>query len=124
MRRIFVLLLILGSLCACAPAEPMVVVPVTVVAGPTCPVISDPPDPACDDRPVDGAELLVMGANGQQVAAVRSDARGRADLHLAIGSYTVRPQPVEGLMGTAAQVALVVSASPEALVISYDTGIR
>jgi hypothetical protein len=31
---------------------------------------------------------------------------------------------VEGLMGTAAEVALVVTASPEPVVISYDTGIR
>ncbi len=124
MRRTFVLLLILGTLAACAPTEATVGVPVTVLAGPTCPVISDPPDPACDDRPVDGAELLVIGANGQQVASVRSDAQGRAELRLAEGSYTVLPQPVEGLMGTAAEVTLVVTASPEAVVISYDTGIR
>jgi hypothetical protein len=124
MRRSFVLLLIIGSLAACSPAERTVVVPVTVVAGPTCPVVSDPPDPACDDRPVEGAELLVLGANGQQVSVVRSDAQGRAELRLAEGRYTVQPQPVAGLMGTAAEVALVVTASPEPVVISYDTGIR
>ena len=118
------LLLLLGALAACTPAAPTVVVPVTVVAGPTCPVVSDPPDPACDDRPVGGAELLVMGANGQQVASVRSDVQGRAELRLAIGSYTVRPQPVEGLMGTAPEVTLTVTESPEPLVIAYDTGIR
>lgn len=100
------------------------VVPITVVVGPTCPVISDPPGPACDDRPVEGAELLVLGANGQQVAAVRSDAQGHAELRLAAGSYKVRPQPVAGLMGTAPEVALIVAASPEPVVIGYDTGIR
>jgi hypothetical protein len=31
---------------------------------------------------------------------------------------------VDGLMGTAADVALVVTATPETVVISYDTGIR
>jgi len=124
MRRTLRILLILGALSACAPAEPTVVVPITVVAGPTCPVISDPRDPACDDRPVDGAELVVIGANGQQVASALSDAQGRAELRLAEGSYTIRPQPVDGLMGTAADVALVVTATPETVVISYDTGIR
>jgi hypothetical protein len=123
-RRTLLLLLALASVAACTPAEVTVKVPVIVVAGPTCPVVSDPPDPACDDRPVADAELLVFGANGQQVANARSDAQGRAELRLAEGSYTVRPQPVEGLMGTAAEVALVVTASPEPIVISYDTGIR
>ena len=118
------LLVLAGAMAACAPAEATVVVPVTVVAGPTCPVISDPPDPACDARAVAGAELLVFGANGQQVASVRSDAQGRAELRLAEGRYTLRPQPVEGLMGTAEEVALVVTASPEPIVVSYDTGIR
>lgn len=118
------ILFLLGVLAACGPAEPTVVVPVTVVAGPTCPVVRDPPDPACDDRPVAGAELLVFGASGQQVAAVRSDAQGAAVLRLAEGTYTMRPQPVDGLMGTAPEVTLVVTASTEPVVIGYDTGIR
>ena len=50
--------------------------------------------------------------------------RAEAELRLAEGSYTIRPQPVDGLMGTAADVALVVTATPETVVISYDTGIR
>ena len=86
--------------------------------------IQSVPLPSSHASRVVGAELLVMGANGQQVAEVRSDAQGRAELRLAIGSYTVRPQPVEGLMGTAPEVTLTVTESPEPLVIAYDTGIR
>ena len=32
----------------------------TVTAGPVCPVVSDPPDPACADRIVQGAEIAVQ----------------------------------------------------------------
>ncbi|MDH3469756.1 MAG: hypothetical protein OEM94_00405, partial [Acidimicrobiia bacterium] len=31
-----------------------------VHAGPTCPVMQDPPQTGCEDRAVDGAELLVL----------------------------------------------------------------
>ena len=106
-----------------APAE-MTEVPITVVAGPTCPVVTDPPDPACADRPVEGAELVILGADGRQVASVRSDAAGLVNVDLAHGSYLVRPQAVDGLMGTPAEVELVVGEGPVGLTVSYDTGIR
>lgn len=113
-------------LSACAPAPvPGVEVPIQVVAGPVCPVVTDPPDPSCADRPVAGAELAVIDAGGEEVARVTTDRQGRATLSLPAGAYTVRPQPVEGLMGTPSEIDLVVAAgSPTPLVIAYETGIR
>ena len=97
-----------------------------VLAGPTCPVVRDPPDPACEDRPVAGAEIVAVDAQGQEVARASSDAEGGFSLALAAGEYQLVPQPVEGLLGTASPTAIVVveGAPPEPVTIVYDTGIR
>jgi hypothetical protein len=117
-------LLSLLSLVACAQPADTILVTVIVSAGPVCPVVTEPPDPACADRPVDGAELVVIGQSGRKVATERTNSAGRTSLALAAGTYTIRPQPVPGLMGTPADIPLVVDRSTPALIISYDTGIR
>lgn len=97
-----------------------------VTAGPTCPVVTDPPDPNCAERPVAGAELVIRDANAAQVARATSGADGRFAVALAPGAYEVSPQPVDGLMGTPAplEVRVEVGEPSEQLAISYDTGIR
>jgi hypothetical protein len=97
-----------------------------VVAGPTCPVVTDPPDPACADRPVEGAVIVVVNGSGAEVARATSAADGTFAIGLAPGAYRVVPQDVEGLMGTAdSQDVAVVAGEPMAeLTIAYDTGIR
>jgi hypothetical protein len=98
----------------------------TVTAGPTCPVVTDPPDPSCADRPVAGAVLVVTTLAGVELDRTTSDAEGRFALSLPPGTYRLEPQPVEGLMGTAAPVEFAVEPGAPALdlVIGYDTGIR
>ena len=98
----------------------------TVVAGPTCPVVTDPPDPSCADRPVEGAVLVVTTADGTEVDRATSDAEGAFAIALAPGAYRLEPQPVEGLMGTPEPIEFSVEWGmliPE-LTVSYDTGIR
>ncbi len=53
-------------------------------------------------------------------------ADGRASVNLPAGSYTVVPQPVDGLLGTASPIEVVVSAGEDAepMTLVYDTGIR
>ena len=97
-----------------------------VLAGPTCPVVRDPPDPACEDRPVAGAEIVAVDAQGQEVARASSDDEGGFSLALRAGEYQLVPQPVEGLLGTASPTAIVVEEGTplEPVRIVYDTGIR
>lgn len=98
----------------------------TVTAGPTCPVVTDPPDPSCADRPVEGAVLVVTTLDRVELDRTTSDANGRFALSLPTGTYRLEPQPVEGLMGTAEPVEFSVEPGAPALdlVIGYDTGIR
>ena len=103
----FIAVLIL-ALAACSTgvpspsAAPGTGLAITAVAGPICPVEKIPPDPACAPRPVAGATVIVQDGQGTSVATVVLDARGAAVVALPAGDYVVQPQPVTGLMGTAA----------------------
>lgn len=97
-----------------------------VVAGPTCPVETIPPQSGCEGRFVEGAVLIFKDSTGAEAARATSAADGTFDIALAPGEYRVVPQPVDGLMGTAAESTFSVElGQPEAeLAIAYDTGIR
>lgn len=96
-----------------------------VHAGPVCPVAQNPPDPACDDRPVSDAILLVEDPSGDLVSTITTGVDGTFVVILPSGSYTLVPQAVEGLMGTAPPVDVEVVDGPVGGVdIAYDTGIR
>lgn len=92
-------------------------------AGPVCPVVR-PNDPACADRPVVGAVVHVIDERGTEVATLETDANGFFVVTLPSGQYEVRPDPVDGLMGTAAAVQVAVASTIEDVVLAYDTGIR
>jgi hypothetical protein len=98
----------------------------TVTSGPSCPVVTNPPDPSCADRPVVGALLIFHDASGAEVTRVTSAADGTFAVELAPGAYRLVAQPVEGLMGTPGPVDVGVEAGQPLieLKVSYDTGIR
>jgi hypothetical protein len=98
----------------------------TVTSGPTCPVETQPPDPACAARPVAGAVLLFTDADGAEVARATSAADGTFSVELAPGAYLVTAEPMEGLMGTPEPLDVEVAAGEPMteLQLSYDTGIR
>lgn len=95
------------------------------LAGPVCPVETVPPDPACAPRPVAGAVLVIRDGSGSEVARTPTAADGSFFVELVAGDYVVEPQPVEGLMGTAAALEVTVVDGIAARVeLDYDTGIR
>jgi hypothetical protein len=113
-------------LAACTPAVDTQTVSGLVMAGPTCPVVTDPPDPACDDRPVAGARIVVIDGEGDEVASAVTGEEGMFSVELEPGRYELVAQPIEGLLGTAPPVSVVVVAGTdsEPLTLVYDTGIR
>ena len=126
---IFALALWMLALAACASEktannDDLVAVAGYVHAGPVCPVVQDPPDSSCDDRPVAGATLLVYGAAGSVAASVTSSVSGQFEVMLTPGDYVLEPQPVEGLLGTAPSQDFTVDDIRVALDVAYDTGIR
>ena len=127
-RILAALALVSLGLVACQqPADvPGGVVTGTAVSGPSCPVVTEPPDPACEDRPLAGAEILILNRADEVVASTRTAGDGSFSVEVPAGEYRLVPQPVEGLMGTAQPIEIVVAAGLEVgpLELSYDTGIR
>lgn len=124
--RTIAALLMLVVCTACAPSRPPAdtfAVSGYVHAGPWCPVMREPPDPGCADRPVADAEMIVVDAGGAEVVRESTDQNGRFVLTLPAGTYTLIPRPVRGLMGTAPEQSFTVPADGD-LDVAYDTGIR
>jgi hypothetical protein len=95
-----------------------------VVAGPTTPVFR-PDDPACADRPVAGAVLRLEPLDGRPAETLVSDSEGHFRKSVPPGRYRLVPQPVKGLVGTAAPIEVTLLEGAEVdVTFSYDTGIR
>jgi hypothetical protein len=111
------------SLVACAPGEPGTVTG-RLLAGPTCPVETDPPDPACAPMPVPAAGVTVM-VGGEEFHTV-SGVDGRFEVTVPAGRATLVFDQVEGLMVSPEPIQIVVV--EQGLVdvgdVLYDTGIR
>lgn len=98
---------------------------ITATAGPTCPVETNPPDPACAARPVPDAVVIIRDGGGTEVARGTLDAQGFAFIALPEGDYVVEAQPVDGLMGPPAPLPATISdGMATAVDLAYDTGIR
>ena len=69
---------------------------VSAVAGPTCPVETVPPDPACAPRPVAGAVVDIKDAAGARIASVTLDAAGLGFAEVPPGGYLVVARSAEG----------------------------
>src|SRR4029079_10199407 len=91
-----------------------------VVAGPTCPVVTEPPQSGCNARPVNGAVVLVLDSARTQDARATSAADGSFAIELPPGRYRLVPQPVEGLMGTAPPQEITIRPATPTAITHYD----
>lgn len=98
---------------------------VTALAGPVCPVVTDPPPPECAPRPVADAVIAVTDADGMEVGRAPTGPDGKASFDLVPGEAVVIPQAVKGLPGTAPRFTVMLIAGQTLQVTAdYDTGIR
>ena len=110
-----------------SPAGPPPSVSGAVTAGPVCPVERNPPDPSCAPRPVLGAVIEAVDADGHPVARATTAADGSYQLNVGeTGTFAITAQPVEGFMRAPAPetVTLAVPGATERVDLEYDTGIR
>jgi hypothetical protein len=100
-------------------------VEISALAGPVCPVETDPPSPDCAPRPVAAAVMVVTDAAGSELVRGVTGADGTLILEVPAGELTITPQAVEGLLGTAAPITLsIADAQTVSVTADYDTGIR
>lgn len=126
---LIIVLALVGSACVTtpSPSELPGTLAVTALAGPVCPVETNPPDPDCAPRSVAGVQVVVSPADGRDmvVASGTTDADGMLHLSLAAGDYLVAAGEAEGLFGRPEAVAVTVAAGDTTSVtLDYDTGIR
>ncbi len=95
-----------------------------VLLGPTCPVMRDPPDPQCADRPY-ATEIAVRHAGVNSVFLTgNSDAKGLFKFTLPPGSYVIAAGGVEKFPRCNETNVTVLPGSYATTTISCDTGIR
>ena len=124
MSRMWIMVLVLVAACGGGESSTFEVSGVAL-AGPTCPVETEPPDPACAPRPVVGAAIDAFDSSDSVYASTVTGDSGEFTLSLPSGDYTIVPQSVEGLMGVASPIEISVVDGPVDLgVLEYDTGIR
>jgi len=127
-RPVIAILVLLLAGCAPPPSgSGMGSILVDALAGPICPVETEPPDPDCAPSPVEGALVVVQPADGRDIVVAQgeTDAEGRVLLDVPPGSYLVFGAAVEGLMAPPEPATVGVEAGGRTLVaLEYDTGIR
>jgi len=99
---------------------------ITAVAGPTCPVETVPPDPACAPRPVSGITVLIQSSTNDFGNKAQLDATGSAFVETPPGIYLVTAaDAADGFMGMPEpQKVEVVAGQVASVTLSFDTGIR
>jgi hypothetical protein len=94
------------------------------MAGPTCPVERNPPDPQCADRPLSTTVAVFRKNNPAAPFAVgKSDAQGAFEFALPPGEYVVGAG--ESQLPHCTQTPATVGPNTyTAIVVECDTGIR
>lgn len=96
----------------------------TVMAGPTCPVERNPPDPACADKPLQTLVSIFRTSDlAHAVAQVSSNASGTFEASLPSGNYMVSAGG-SNLPRCPQTPATVRQGAYTAITIGCDTGIR
>ncbi len=98
----------------------------SVLLGPTCPVMMDPPDPQCADKPYATSLVLTTPDGARVIKTFSSDEAGRFNTEAPPGQYAIRSAAAANILpycqsnGT---FEVPVNDSVEVMV-SCDTGIR
>jgi hypothetical protein len=96
----------------------------TVTLGPTCPVMMNPPDPQCADKPYETTLVISSTQSGKSSLVVKTDATGHYKALLAPGTYIVSAQSGATLPRLQPINFLVRNGMMTELNFSFDSGIR
>ncbi len=96
----------------------------TVLLGPTCPVMRDPPDPKCADKPYATTITVRREGSGSVFATGKSNDKGVFEFSLPPGSYVFSAEGGKMLPRCNETKATVSLGEYSDVAISCDTGIR
>jgi len=97
-----------------------------VLLGPVCPVMKNPPEAGCDDRPLEtSVRVFVTGSMGKPpLATTMTDGEGNFSFSLPPGSYTLQATGGQPLPRCEAKDITVLPGTMSEENLSCDTGIR
>lgn len=95
-----------------------------VLLGPTCPVVKNPPDPACADKPYATTLQVFRAGESAIYAEGKSDAKGYFEISIPKGSYVIKATGGTTLPRCADASVNIVAGQYASTTISCDTGIR
>lgn len=98
----------------------------TVIIGPMCPVMRDPPDPKCADKPYKTQLVITAKDSSQVIKEFSSDENGKFSVELAPGEYLIKNISSASSLPYCASnnVIKVISNTFTTADISCDSGIR
>lgn len=98
----------------------------TVLLGPTCPVLQNPPDPNCADRPYQIDLALTSVDQSRVIKEFSSDVYGRFRIEVPAGEYAIRTAAAANVLpycSTNEPIQVSVNGTTE-VAVYCDTGIR
>jgi hypothetical protein len=97
-----------------------------VLLGPTCPVVKDPPDPTCADKPYQTTiQVIAVGSPlSSPFKVINSDPQGNYTVTLPVGAYALQPQGGSVFPRCETRDVTVTSGSNLKVDLACDTGIR
>lgn len=95
----------------------------TILLGPTCPVVKDPPDSKCVGKPIFG-EFIIQNAMGNlEFTRFSTDANGNFSVPLPTGEYYITWAEPQG-PGVQGHLVNVLAGETSEYTITFDTGMR
>jgi len=98
----------------------------TVLRGPICPVMQNPPQPECDDQPFDTTVQVIAkySTNSAPFATAKTNAKGEYSFQLPPGEYVLQAVSGKPFPSCQSQTITVQPKVMQEVVLSCDTGIR
>lgn len=108
-----------------SPSIPDLGIEGVVLAGPTCPVERNPPEPGCEDRPI-STPLVAVNLDTERSARITPDDDGTFRIQLVEGTYVIRQPGGASTPPTCSETEpiVVVAHAYTKVTVRCDTGIR
>jgi hypothetical protein len=97
-----------------------------VLLGPTCPVMQDPPDPDCADKPYQTDLVLTTADQSKIIQEFSSDIYGRFQIEVSPGEYAIRSATAANVLPycSNSEIIRVGANGTTEVTVFCDTGIR
>jgi len=95
----------------------------TILLGPICPVVKDPPDPKCADKPIFGTFIVQNAMGNVEFSRFGTLRDGSFSVPLPAGEYSITWEEPKG-PGIQGRLVNVIAGETSEYAITFDTGIR